>query len=201
MVGVHNLRGWLDYDRQHLPALSPDERIDYFEKRVRLVAINPLRRIHATEIIVHGEDSSALLIFGVSLCCAIEATGKFLTGGKGNNGNRFLAFVGRYMSPDFQVQTIVGTTNADVVWKHFRNGLAHGFAVCHGGFEGTASEPYFQARTICGVACLEVNPTLFLNDFVAGVERYLFDLRAASPADPLRTSFDAVFKDVFVDGN
>jgi hypothetical protein len=86
LAGVHDLRGWLDYDRQHLPALSPDERIDYFEKRVRLVAVNPLRRILATEIIVEGEESSALLIFGVSLCCAIEAIGKFLTGGQVGNG-------------------------------------------------------------------------------------------------------------------
>jgi len=43
-MSVMNLRGWLDYDRDKLPALTPDERIDYFEKRVRFVVINPLRR-------------------------------------------------------------------------------------------------------------------------------------------------------------
>jgi hypothetical protein len=78
-----SLRGWVDYDRPMLPALNPDQRIEYFEGRVRRVVINPLRRILKTEIIVAGEDSSAVLIIGVSLCCAVEATGKFLTGGKG----------------------------------------------------------------------------------------------------------------------
>jgi hypothetical protein len=39
------LRGWIDYDRPSLPALLPPERIDYFELRVKLVAINLLGRI------------------------------------------------------------------------------------------------------------------------------------------------------------
>ena len=51
---VKDLSGWLDYDRDKLPSLSPAERIDYFEKRVRKVAVNPLRRILTTEIIVEG---------------------------------------------------------------------------------------------------------------------------------------------------
>ncbi len=53
-MNLQQLRGWIDYERRFLPALSPAERIDYFEKRVRLVAINPLRRILNKEIIVAG---------------------------------------------------------------------------------------------------------------------------------------------------
>lgn len=199
-MSIADLRGWIDYDRDKLPALSADERIDYFEKRVRLVAINPLRRILSTEIMPVA-DSSALLIFGVSLCCAIEATGKFLTGGQGGNGQRFLAFVDRYMAPEFKIASIGGKRNADLVWLHFRNGLAHGFAVCHGGFEGHPSEPYFKVVTICGQQCLELNPTCFLDDFVAAFEKYLTDLRAARPSDALRQNFDHVFQDIFVLGN
>jgi hypothetical protein len=39
------LTGWVDYDRPQLPSLNAAERIDYFEKRVRLVVINPLERM------------------------------------------------------------------------------------------------------------------------------------------------------------
>ena len=46
---LEELTGWLDYDRDKLRALSPTERVDYFEKRVRKVAVNPLRRILAPE--------------------------------------------------------------------------------------------------------------------------------------------------------
>ena len=199
-MSVADLRGWIDYDRDKLPSLSPDERVDYFERRVRLVAINPLRRVLSTEI-MPVPDSSALLVFGVSLCCAIEATGKFLTGGQGGNGQRFLAFIDRYMSPDFQIVSILGKRNADLVWLHFRNGLAHGFAVSHGGFEGHPSEPYFKVVTICGHQCLELNPTRFFDDFVEAFEKYLADLRLAGPSDALRQNFDHVFQDVFVLGN
>jgi hypothetical protein len=146
-------------------------------------------------------DSSALLIFGVSLCCAIEAAGKFLTGGSGSNQQRFIAFVDRYMAPDFQVVSIGGARNVEMVWKHFRNGLTHGFAVRHGGFEGHPTDPYFRVATVYGQQCLELNPTRFFDDFYAGFERYLADLRAAGPGDTLRLNFDSVFKDVFIHGN
>ena len=39
------LTGWIDIDRPLLPGLSPEERIDFFEKRVKLVAITPLVRL------------------------------------------------------------------------------------------------------------------------------------------------------------
>jgi len=197
---LKSLTGFLDYDRDKLAALSADQRIDYFEKRVRLVVINPLRRILATEIIVAGGESSAVLIFGVSLCCAIEATGKFLTGGKGGNEQRFHAFLNRYMAPEFQSQRLGSMSYGQALWLHFRNGLAHGFAVRHGGFEGTAQQPYFLVRSISGYACLEVNPTLLLNDYFAGFERYLSDLRGAPAGDPLSADFSDVFETVFIRG-
>lgn len=99
-MNVEQLRGRMDYERQFLPTLTEPERIDYFEKRVRLVAISPLRRILDTEIIVDRAASSALLIFGLSVCCAIEAAGKFMLGDQSRNSARFYSFRNKYMSPD-----------------------------------------------------------------------------------------------------
>lgn len=105
------------------------------------------------------------------------------------------------MAPEFQSLAVAGLGYGEALWQHFRNGLAHGFAVCHGGFEGAANEPYFLVRNIAGHDCLEVNPTRFLMDYVAGFERYLVDLRAANPAASLALDFHRVFEDVFIDGN
>jgi hypothetical protein len=197
------LTGWIDYDRPHLASLSPTDRISYLEKRTRLVALNPLRRILTLE--VHPKDtsgnpvenSSALLILGVAICCSIESLGKFLNGSSGGNHVRFKAFLHKYMNPDFQSQSLGSDTYGEILWKYFRNGIAHGFAVCHGGYEGGAGSPYF----VVNGSMLEINPTLLLDDLSQAFDNYLVDLRACSDSDALFLAFNAVFEDVFINGN
>lgn len=191
------LSGWIDYDRDKLPALTGEQRIDYFEWRVRQVVLNPLERILETEIT--PANSSAVLIFGVALCCAIEATGKFITGGRDKNGERFKEFLDT-MDPAWGGPLSGTDTFGDALWKHFRNGLAHGFAVCHGGFEGDPGEPYFRTVLIGGVESLKVNPSLFFDDYAVAFENYLEQLRTRKVGDPLLTNFNTVFEDVFVKG-
>ncbi len=200
---VQHLSGWLDYDRQSLHMLNWNERISYFEKRVRMVVINPLDRILNNEIHV-APDSSALLIFGVAICSAIEASGKFRIGclqsGSGANNKRFQSFLKHYMSEEYQTQMIDGNTYGNVLWKHFRNGLAHGFSVCHGGFDGNRGEPYFKVRQITNQISLLVNPYLLFSDYSDGLGRYLSELRGSQPTDQLSTDFDKVFNAVFING-
>jgi hypothetical protein len=197
-MDITQLTGWLDYDRPHLPGLAPDERIAYFEKRVNLVGVRPLERILATEILV--PDSSALLIYGVAICCIIEATGKFVTGGKGGNGERFEAFLHGYMDPAYHRECIGTHSYGALLWRHFRNGLAHGFSVRHGGFERNRGQAYFDVKQVAGVACLSVNPSALYDDFVQGFGRYLSELRVSQPVGQLFADFDSVFQKVFVLG-
>ena len=196
------LTGWVDYDRPRLPTLGRDERIDYFEKRTRRVALNPLRRILQSEILPKDaagneiEDSSALLIFGVAVCCSIESLGKFVKGGVGSNHDRFKAFLRKYMNPDFQREKLADKTYGEILWLYFRNGLAHGFTVCHGGYEGNPGEPYFLLRD----GILEINPTSLLDDLSNGFAKYLLDLRAVPDDGQIYENFDAVFTSVFING-
>lgn len=197
------LTGWIDYDRPHLASLSASERIDYFEKRTRLVSLNPLNRLLLHE--VHPKDasgndvpdSSALLILGVAACCSIESLGKFVNGGTGGNHDRFKAFLHAYMHNDYQAKSISADNYGQILWKSFRNGLAHGFAVCHGGYEGNAGDPYFTIKA----GALEINPTLLLDDLQTGFNNYLSALRAVPTTDTKYVNFDHVFCDVFINGN
>lgn len=200
------LTGWIDYDRPHIRSLAPAKRIDYFETRTRLVALNPMRRLLHHEvhpIDSHGAPimgSSALLILGVAACCSIESIGKFVRGDTGNNGkkqDRFEAFLNGYMNGDYQAKTLNGMTYGAILWKHFRNGLAHGFAVCRGGYEGSSGDPYFAIKS----AALQINPTRLLDDLECGFAKYLTELRSAIPNGPLFQTFDNTFMDVFVNGN
>lgn len=202
---IHGLTGFVDYDRPHLGGLTDSEKIDYFEYRVRLVVLNPASRWLQTPEVSGIVGSSALLMIGVSLCCAVEATGKFVDGmataGAGKNRARFFAFLSRYMSADYQTRTVSGLTFGDSLWTHFRNGIAHGFAVSHGGFEGDRGDPYFKVTPIAGRDCLMVNPFLLFNDYQQGFGRYIGDLRACVAGAPQLSGFLRVFKDVFIDGN
>lgn len=191
------LEGWIDYDRPKLNALAPMEQIDYFELRVRLVVINPLQRILDTEI-RPTKESSALLIFGVSICCAIEALGKFLTGATEQSGvsctKRFYAFLHKYMDSEYQTGKLGSNGYDYILWKYFRNGLAHGFSVKHGGFEGGPSSPYFTERN----STLEVNPESLYRDFVQAFEQYLIELRASNNTGEMFDNFKSIFEDVFI---
>jgi hypothetical protein len=195
----HGLTGWIDEDRDRLRLEPLPVWIDWFEYRVHLVSINPLRHILDTQITA-DPDSSALLIAGVSLCSTIEATGKFITGVEDaagrtiGNGMRFERFVTDYMSKELGARHIGKRSYSTIIWKDFRNGLAHGFAVCGGGFNGNRGNPYFG---LDASGNLTVNPAELFDDFVQGFKRYVADLRAG---DPKVVMFEKMFQHVFIDG-
>ena len=194
------LKYWIDYDRKDLPSLSAAQRIDYFEKRLKRVLLVPLEQIHR-DLLKGKKRSSPLLCFSTCICCAIEALGKFLTGESGRNGagDRFKVFVKKFMDPRFSTNTLDGKQYIDLLWDHFRNGLAHGFTIKHGGFEGHGN--YFQERPINnGVKQLEIDPTKFFEDFKRAISQYLKELRTSSPTDAIRTRFDKVFEDLYIKG-
>jgi hypothetical protein len=156
----------------------------------------PLQRLFQ-DIFRNKPNESSILIYATCVCCAIEALGKFILGGSGTKQANFKAFAGR-MHADIMSQCLGSKTYCDILWHYFRNGLAHGLAICHGGFEHQAT--YFSVKKVCGVDCLYIDPAHFNADFRNALAKYEKQLTAAPVSAPLRVAFERVFDDVFVYG-
>lgn len=190
------LKGWVDYDRPFLSQLTYKQKITWFQRRLNLTLIKPLKYVYRG--VSRSSQQSALLILATTICCAIEAMGKFYSGGSGNNHARFSKFLEGFMHSDFLNCDIQGTNYGDILRRYFRNGLAHGFAICHGGFEHQAT--YFSVKTNGKKQTLLIDPKTFLDDFLNGVKKYLDALQKASVTHKIAQDFEKVFKDVFIDG-
>ena len=71
----------------------------------------------------------------------IEALGSFLTPKDARNRERFYAFIEKYMKP-WGGASPMGTASLKAILRdHFRNGIAHGFCIEHGGIDNEADNP------------------------------------------------------------
>ncbi|HJZ04633.1 MAG TPA: hypothetical protein VJ327_02080 [Patescibacteria group bacterium] len=197
----NNLTGWVDYDRPLLKtqALTKTQEIMYFKKRINMVLLLPLNEMY-TSLMTNKEYSSTVLCFGTCICCSIEALGKFHTGnlGEGHSGANFQQYVKDYMDPDYS-QELNSNPYVNILWKSFRNGLAHGFTIKHGGFEHHNS--YFKITNSYGVNQLEIDPTTFYNDFKQGVDKFIDKLDKVPSTDQIYINFHKAFEDIFIRGN
>ncbi len=193
------LRGWIDYDRIRLGRLTDEQKIAYLPRRLNIALLPPLDDLFAS-ISAHP-NYSPLLCYANCVCCAIEAFGKFLTGNFqpfGQAGPNFRAFVTEYMDARYQ-RKVAGRLYMNVLWEDFRNGIAHGFCVKLGGFEGDGTV-YFKTRQIAGKKALIISPICLHNDFKQAVAHYLQDLQNAAPTDPIRIRYLQTFNAVFIQG-
>ena len=192
-----NLKGWVDYDRPYIATLTYKQKVIWFRRRLNLTLIKPIRYVYRG--VSRSSQQSSLLIFATTICCAIEAMGKFYNGGSGTNHDQFREFLNDFMAADYMSRSIDNMKYEVILWKYFRIGLAHGFTICHGGFEHQPS--YFSVRSNGGKKTLIIDPKEFLNDFLHGIKHYLSVLLSASAGDKVAKNFEKVFKHVFIDGN
>lgn len=202
-MSEHTWTYWTDYDAIELNDVPEQQQqqiwADWLEERVRRTVIAPLRKIKNEHIQPAGqENSSALLIFSVSICCAIEAMGKYLAPTSRNN-ERFKCFVKKYMDTGYDTQ-LNGKSYAEYLWKDFRNGLAHGFAIARGKFEQRGDEEYFVESTDgMGHPVLSLNWDKLFDDFEKGCKRYFGDVRAADCNSSIVKDFKKAFREVCID--
>jgi len=164
---------FVDYDRPRLSKLSDDGRLEYFERRFKLVVLDPLSiLLDEHDNPKHGVDraEAVLLLWGNALMCGIEALGHFLTPSTSPNSEAFLTFVNGFMDPAWRERPESPPPGVDSygrwLWDSFRNGLAHGAYVKNGGFEPLDGRLYRESE-----AGLKVDHYALDIDFRSGVKK------------------------------
>jgi hypothetical protein len=199
MAKERELTYWVDEDRHELHHYNPSQKIEWFAVRVHKVVIRPLERIVSSDAILDQPDSSALLIVAVAICHGMEAVGRVILDDQDERANlrRFQAFA-QHMSGDMKLGRLQGASFAELIWRNFRNGISHGFAVKRGGFVRESKGPYFRIDHVDGREVLMVNAHRFSADFKEGFEMYVATLRKAGARDPLIINFRKRFDEIFI---
>jgi len=171
-----------DYDQlqeKNLSRLSDEGKIEWFRLRMNYVFLTPLKSLYGGRAPAYRALNSTkqndlparsfvIATFSV-LLNGIEALGSFMTERQASKRDNFFAFMTTYM-PEWD--TVQKGDLKTLLWKHFRNGIAHGFCIERGGIDNEADE----ARWIERAGFLHVGPNAFFKDFVAGVERFFVDI-------------------------
>ena len=193
-----------DYDQLEggkLSALSDSGKIEWFRLRMDCVFLEPSRRLFDERSKsfrdLNSDTKQPYTYFGIAafslMLNGVEALGSFLPrlNEDGKNRDRFVAFIRTYMRPwDIHVP---GTAHAidylpDILWTHFRNAIAHGFAIAHGGIDPEANPTRYLVRG----GHLKIGAERFLEDFRAAVGAFFADIDSSH-----RTSFLRRFQEVY----
>ena len=122
----------------------------------------------------HEQPPSSFVIPAFSvLLNGLEALGSFLIESN-QNRSRFYAFIETYMkSWNKSVANSPYPTRdlKEILWKYFRNGIAHGFRIEGGGIDNEADRDSRGWHVVEGR--LLVGPYSFFNDFRKGVDAFL----------------------------
>jgi len=135
-----------DYDQVELHKLTPlnrEQKAEWFRRRLYMAFIEPLRRAWTERVVFESlleskldpkkECSFSIAAMGIMLN-VVEALGSFrnpqLTreGGRDSNWITFLEFLSSHMK-EWSVTTANNVSVPKVLWKSFRNGIAHDLRV------------------------------------------------------------------------
>lgn len=103
------------------------------------------------------------------------------------------------MDKEFFTGTFNGKNYVDLLWKDFRNGIAHGFVIKSGGLEHHQPK-YFQIKTIKGKNELEIDLQRFYKDFLNGIRNYIKHIQKSKVKDSIFQNFDKTFIDLYIKG-
>ena len=209
-----------DYDQieEHkLTSLTKEQKAIWFERRLRMAFLEPLRRIwkeHAvfeslleSKLNSQAECSFSIAAMGIMLN-VVEALGSFRRpelaqlNERDSNWKMFLEFLSNHMRA-WNVSAANNISVPMVLWTSFRNGITHGLRVGQvpqpGGlwgsleFRGNFTDSTRQRFEKQG-QLLRVCPEDFFDDLVVGVSEYFDKLREGSDLlDKFESRFDVVY--------
>jgi len=190
---------YYDYDElrdRKLSRLPDADKIEWFQRRMQYVFLEPLTRLYGgttpgfralNSLKAHEQPPSSFVIPAFSvLLNGLEALGSFLIESN-QNRSRFYAFIETYMkSWNKSVANSPYPTRdlKEILWKYFRNGIAHGFRIEGGGIDNEADRDSRGWHVVEGR--LLVGPYSFFNDFRKGVDAFFEDAKTVRKAIFLR---------------
>lgn len=181
-----------DYDKGKFSNLSFSGKVEYLEKRVEKILINPCRKAMDTAL-----KTDLGLVLATAVCAGISAAGTFLQGSQARRGEDkqfFMEFVTQYMDLARQKSQPPGTTWPEWLYSHVRCGLAHSFTIESGGVEYEATS--YVAIKPCGP---EISPLELLEDLSRGLNKYFGDVRKDGESSGKGLLFKKRFDQVFHD--
>ncbi len=193
-----------EFDANRLRALSHAGRVEWLRFRFNLVFLTPFTRLVGLE----SGDCYIWLCVTNLLCGAIEALTAFEFGGLPMLC--FSQFVEKYFIPDWKKPLKLedltpgrspATTPAQHLYKYFRCGLEHSFAIEWGGLrhrEGGAPSYLFERTAVGARTSLGIVPRELVDDFLTGVEKFFQTAAAWTPGSPEAERFSRRFEQVFL---
>ena len=174
-----------------LPRLNDECKIEWLERRMHMIFLDPLIQIFDRESVAHkalnfppdGTKMTPMLMAVSLLMNGIEALGSFLTTSDGN-GVRFRTFVSQYMPQwTFEVDAPHHGRRAlsDILWSKYRNGLAHSFAILHAGVDDVPEDGKYMIQD----NVLQIDAWKFFADLRRAIDKMFQDVRQASESQTL----------------
>jgi hypothetical protein len=193
-----------DFDANKLRALSYAGRVEWLHFRFELVFLTPFTKLVALE----SADCYIWLCVTNLLCGAVEALAAFEFSGLPMLC--FSQFVEKYFSPDWKKALRLddltprrssATTPAQHLYKYFRCGLEHSFAIEWGGLrhrEDGAPTYLFERKAVGTQKSLGIVPRELVADFLAAVEKFFGTAAGWTPGTSEAERFNLRFEQVFL---
>lgn len=190
---------YIDYDRARIEKLSNEGKFEYFRRRFDFSVLEPLGvLLDENDRPRHNRNAAVLILWGNSLMCAMEALGHFLTPALVTNAQAFQTFVTAFMDHAWRDRPQNPPVGVDSysrwLWHSFRNGLAHGAYVKHGGFEKLNGRLFVESPT----SGLRVDPWALDIDFRGGFKKMLQTV--SRPDNYFHNTFIERFNYTYVQG-
>lgn len=187
-----NFTLFYDYDQLRdgkLAYLTDVGKVQWLKERMDMVFMEPIRRMMCQSsdayLSLHSSDKEPnpprtvdIAAFSV-LLNGVESCGSFLTSGSSSNQNNFITFIQKYMKPwckNINITKIRKNYNSPdlekILWKYFRNGIAHQFCI-----EGGGIEYGHKKRWTIRNGMLQINSWLFFLDFEKALKKFFRDVR------------------------
>ncbi len=174
-------------DRRFLTSMSDPGKVEWFRLRMGMVFLAPMARIFDTGSVAHRElmtnpdemepfRNVMIAAFSVVMN-GVEACGSFLRPvanqrRPGEKYKNFRRFISSYMPEwDADIEGLDPPSLVRHLWEHFRNGIAHGFVIDHGGIRIG-----FGNRWEVRGDYVHIEPVMFFRDFQKGLEAMFTDV-------------------------